>query len=63
MKVLVTLDFVDGARSKTSEVYLDVIDTSFMRMTLMQQGVCGITITRCDRLAKVAQQLKGDEHE
>jgi len=57
MKVICTLDYIDGRKSKTRTLDIEQVDTSFLRLTMMQQGVAGITITNVHRLEKLAKAL------
>lgn len=58
MKVICTLDYVDGSKGKSREMYIDQIDTSFLLMNLMSQSVAGLTITRVYRLDKLSDMMK-----
>lgn len=62
MKVIATLDYIDGAESKSKLVYLDELNTTYLRLKLMEPGVASITITRADLLKKL-DALKGDRRE
>lgn len=55
MKVIVTLDYWDGVRSKSSKpVELeDVI--GHLKFALNERGVASLTITRCDGLKRLAE--------
>lgn len=52
MKIQVTLDFVDGSKSKTADLWQDEFNTQWLLMRLSEPGVAGITITRKDVLNK-----------
>lgn len=60
MKVICTLDYVDGSKSKSRTMSVEQINTSFLLLTLMSKGVAGITITNVHRLDKLSDMLKED---
>jgi hypothetical protein len=53
MKVQVTLDFYDGSKSKSKIVQLDSIETTFLKLTLMNKDICGMSITKVESLHKI----------
>jgi len=53
MKVIATLDYIDGSKSKSRRVYLDQLDTTYLRLKLCEPGVASITITRADLLTQL----------
>jgi hypothetical protein len=61
MKVLVTLDYYDGRLSKAGVRDLDQIDTMFLKLTLMQKDVCGMSITKHDGLMRAVDKLTTTE--
>jgi len=59
MKVICTLDYYDGTKSKISKpVELDSINTMSLRLTLCEAGVCSLTITRLDGLPRIMEEMK-----
>ena len=61
MKIEVTLDKVDGSKSKSISMYADEFNTSFLVMNLAQPGNAGITITRKDVLTKYLRESKQND--
>ena len=60
MRVWITVDHVDGSRSKArGPFYVDEIDTTAIRLRLSEAGVSSITITRADLLRQVRQNQEG----
>ena len=51
MKVLATVDYIDGSESRTKLVHLDELNTMYLRLKLVEPGVASITITRADLLS------------
>lgn len=56
MKVLATLDYIDGAQSKTKLVHLDELNTTYLRLKLLEPGVASVTITRADLMQKLIRK-------
>lgn len=59
MKVIVTLDYWDGSRSRSKVVYLDQLDTTFLKLKLTEEGVASVTITNATKLGKIADMTEG----
>jgi hypothetical protein len=57
MKVIVTLDFLDGTQNKTKECELEEV-SSRLTFYLTQPGVVGVTVTRAKVLVGL---MKGVE--
>lgn len=53
MKVIATLDYIDGKDSRSKLIHLDELNTTYLRLRLMEPGVASITITRADLLNKL----------
>lgn len=62
MKIQVTLDYIDGSKSKSADLWQDEFNTQWLLMRLSEPGVAGITITRKDILRKMRrEQANADE--
>lgn len=55
MKVIATIDYWDGTKSRTSQPTELENVVQQMRLVLCEQGVAGITITRCDGLKRIIE--------
>ena len=58
MKVIVTLDYYDGSQSKSKLVQLDSLDITFLKLTLMNKDVCGMTVTKLENLSRIMDKTK-----
>jgi hypothetical protein len=64
MKVEVTLDYYDGSKGRAKQVYIDEIDSFTLKMSMMQSGVCGVTITKANTsLEKIVNKTRGECYE
>jgi hypothetical protein len=58
MKVIATIDYWDGTKSRTSQPTELENVIGQMRLVLAERGVAGITITRCDGLKRLAAAME-----
>jgi hypothetical protein len=58
MKVIATIDYWDGTKSLTSQPTELENVMQQMRLVLCEQGVAGITITRCDGLKRMMSAME-----
>lgn len=57
MKIQITLDRIDGSKSKAVDMHLDELDLAGLRMMLTSRGNAGITITRKDVLRQLRREI------
>ena len=58
MKVIATIDYWDGTKSRASQPTELENVIGQMRLALCERGVAGITVTRCDGLQKLAENMR-----
>lgn len=56
MKVLVTLDRLDGTKSQVRELDLEQVSGSQLSFMMMEAQVAGITITKSDLLTRIQKE-------
>lgn len=63
MKITVTLDYLDGSKSKSVDMYADEFNGAFLVMRLATPGVAGITITTKEVLRKYLREKDREQDE
>jgi hypothetical protein len=61
MKVIATIDYWDGSKSRTSQPTELENVMGQIRLVLCEKGVAGITITRCDGLKRLMEHTQPKE--
>jgi hypothetical protein len=61
MKIIVTLDYWDGAKSKSKTMYAEDLTGNLIALTLIGKGVAGMTITNADSLKSIVRQMNPEQ--
>lgn len=61
MKIILTLDYWDGSKSKSKTMYAEDLTGNLIALTLMGKGVAGMTITNADSLKNIVRHMKPEQ--
>jgi hypothetical protein len=61
MKIMLTLDYWNGSLSKSKIIDEEQLTSHAIITALLQSGVAGITITKCDSIKKTIEHLNKNE--
>ena len=60
MKIAITLDYWNGQLSKSKIIDEEELTSQAIIFALLESGVAGITITKCNSLTSIVNHLKKD---